>query len=63
MSEERFVGVSEFEDDFRIYDRKRKDFLTGDEVMDLLNDYEEKVKYLGKMIAIFKYDMKVKGVY
>ena len=51
---ERFVGISEYEDELRIYDNKKKQFLNGDELLDYLNKYDEEVKYLQKVIVILK---------
>jgi len=51
---ERFVGISEYEDELRIYDNKKKQFLNGDELLDYLNKYDEDVKYLQKVIVILK---------
>lgn len=51
---ERFVGISEYEDELRIYDNKKKQFLNGDELLDYLNKYDEEVKYLQKIIVILK---------
>jgi len=51
---ERFVGISEYEDELRIYDNKKKQFLNGDELLDCLNKYDEDVKYLQKVIVILK---------
>lgn len=54
---ERFVGISEYEDELRIYDNKKKQFLNGDELLDYLNKYDEEVKYLQKVIVILKSNM------
>ena len=51
---ERFVGISEYEDELRIYDNKKKQFLNGDELLDYLNKYDEEIKYLQKVIVILK---------
>lgn len=55
---ERFVGISEYEDELRIYDNKEKQFLNGDELLDYLNKYDEDVKHLQKIIVILKSNIK-----
>ena len=59
---ERFVGISEEEDDFRIYDRKEKKFLNLEELLDYLNKYETDIDFLMKSLVIYKAELKKREV-
>jgi len=62
MSERRFVGVSIEDDSFEIYDRQDNNkHLNLEETLDLLNQQDENIKLLEKMIVILKADLKLKG--
>ena len=62
MSEERFVGVSIEDDSFEIYDRQDNNkHLNLEDILDLLNQQDENIKLLSKMIIILKSDLKLKG--
>ena len=51
MYEDRFVGVSENEDEFEIYDRQENNkHLNLEEILDLLNEQDKVIKSLLELI-------------
>ena len=58
---ERYVGISQEEDELRIYDKVRKDYLNFEDLLDYLNKYDEEVKHLEKVIVVLKANLVMKS--
>lgn len=58
MNTERFVGVSPEEDTLYIYDREDNNkHLNLEEMLDMLNEQDQKIKYLLKVIVLLKHEL------
>lgn len=61
MVEERFVAISEYDGDYRICDSSNDNYVMNkEEILDCLNHQNGEIKYLLMVIAIFKYDYKMR---